>query len=429
MNIRKWFEKRGIRFVILRAVLLFKRYGITPRKAIARIEDILKTLARFGCYPTLFTPGIIVKRYLRFIQDLQAKGAEIAIHSFQHVDLSSMKLDSAKEQLDKAIETFSSNDIDAYGFRCPYLSCSTELLQSLPAGLFGYSSNKAIQLNIDNLAQNNKQSRVFNTLHRFYNPKSFADTISVPETLSNTVEIPVCVPDDIQLHDGLNLKSTGISAAWIEMLHQTHQRGELFNLIFHPELGSDCKRPFEDLLQEAISLTPTVWIARLHEIYDWWQEKAKFQVEIKPLLNGYDISFVCSSSATILARGLDDNDQAGIWDNDYHWVKSSTYKVNSNPLPFVGLAASVPGSVTEILKEQGYIIETGEMAARCGIYIDGSTLAGLDNEVKLINHIEMSTAPILRYWRWPRGAKSALCITGDLDAITLRDYVTRLFPL
>jgi peptidoglycan/xylan/chitin deacetylase (PgdA/CDA1 family) len=159
MNIRKWFSKRGFRFIIQRAVKLFYRYGITPKKAIARIENILKTLARFRCCPTFFTPGIVVKQNLRFIQDIQAQGVEIAIHSFQHVDLTAMKFDDIKEQLNKAVETYNCNDIDVHGFRCPYLSCSIELLESLLMGLFGYYSNKAIELNIDHLMRNDQPSR------------------------------------------------------------------------------------------------------------------------------------------------------------------------------------------------------------------------------------------------------------------------------
>jgi hypothetical protein len=61
------------------------------------------------------------------------------------------------------------------------------------------------------------------------------------------------------------------------------------------------------------------------------------------------------------------------------------------------------------------------------IYLDGEILAKLPNNVELINYIETSPAPLVRYWRWPDGAKSALSVTGDLDALSLLDYVSRLF--
>jgi len=79
------------------------------------------------------------------------------------------------------------------------------------------------------------------------------------------------------------------------------------------------------------------------------------------------------------------------------------------------------------LREQGYILDTGETAMHCGTYIDAATLARLTSEVDLINYIEASPGPLIRYWRWPSGAKSALCVTGDLDALTLLDYASRLF--
>jgi hypothetical protein len=93
----------------------------------------------------------------------------------------------------------------------------------------------------------------------------------------------------------------------------------------------------------------------------------------------------------------------------------------------VGLPADAPERVVFFLREQGYILDTGETATRCGTYIDAATLAGLTSEVELLHDIETSAGPLVRYWRWPDGAKSAMCVTGDLDALTLLDYIFRLF--
>ncbi len=72
-------------------------------------------------------------------------------------------------------------------------------------------------------------------------------------------------------------------------------------------------------------------------------------------------------------------------------------------------------------------MDTGETSTRCGTYIDAATLAGLTSDVELVRIIEASVGPLVRYWRWPGGAKSAMCVTGDLDALTLLDYASRLF--
>jgi hypothetical protein len=427
MNLNKWFSKRGFTFVIQRASLLLDRYGITPSKAMTRIEDSLMTLSSFGCSPTFFTPGIVVKRYPLFIRSLQEKGAEIGVHSYQHIDFSSLTLPQAHAQLSKAIETFHQNGIEVHGFRCPYLSCPEALLQTLPEGLFGYSSNRAIWLDSSSLDQNSGQTVIYNTLKKFYNPESFEDTVNMPWSNSSTIEIPVSVPDDLQLHDGLNLDGHGISQSWIEMLQQTHHRGELFNLIFHPELGSICKQSFEDLLGQAIKLKPAVWITGLHDICDWWSEKSTFGVKIDATPTGQRIEFKCSPRATILLRGLGLGLAQEAWDENYTWLKSQIFELAHDLRPFVGLASNVPKQVELFLQEQGYILDSSEKSIDCSIYIDDALLTSLPNRVQLINHIEASTEPLIRYGRWPNGAKSALSITGDLDALSLMDYASRLF--
>jgi hypothetical protein len=88
----------------------------------------------------------------------------------------------------------------------------------------------------------------------------------------------------------------------------------------------------------------------------------------------------------------------------------------------------VPAETVTFLREQGYLVEHGAMAAQCGLCLDAATLAGLTSQVALINHIEASTAPLVRFWRWPANHRSALAITGDLDALSLQDYAARVLP-
>jgi hypothetical protein len=49
------------------------------------------------------------------------------------------------------------------------------------------------------------------------------------------------------------------------------------------------------------------------------------------------------------------------------------------------------------------------------------------NDLELVQYIEASDSPLLRFGRWPDGAASAISITGDLDALTLQDYAARLW--
>ncbi len=487
MRLREWLALRGLGYVHKRAAVLLDRYGITPAKAADRIEGLIATLAEYGCAPTLPTPGRVVQRYPQFVRRLQDAGAEIAVHGYDHVDLGVYPPTEACEQLVRAAQVFAHHGIEVYGFRCPYLSCTDDLLDVLPRGIFDYSSNKAIWWDVVSSTDADNVTTISDVLHRLYRPTSALDTVCTPWTRSSVVEIPVCLPDDLELHDGLRLGPEGMTQAWSQILHRTHRRGELFVLMFHPELAWRCQQPLMTVLHEATRLHPPVWIARLRDISNWWREKSSFAVAISHTPAGLHISFTCSERATILVRGLrtcgseharcpepfvpgpctcrpwsfgpvlrppsvlgpEDQgyrtkcprtqgtkgpgqvpkDQGPVegWDGAYHQLRTKTLHVPAEPRPFVGLPANAPKQVISFLREQGYILDTGETAARCGTYIDAATLAGLTSEVELINYIEASPGPLVRYWRWPNGAKSAMCVTGDLDALTLLDYASRLF--
>jgi hypothetical protein len=343
------------------------------------------------------------------------------------VDLSVYSPTEAREQLLKAVKVFERFGIGVYGFRCPYLSCTDALMQALPKDALHYSSNAAVWWDVVSSAAAHNATTVLDTLQRFYKPRSARDTICAPWIRSGLVEIPVSLPDDLQLHDGLKLGPVGLARAWGRILHRTHRRGELFVLQFHPELAQRCAHAFAALFHDARRLQPAVWVARLRDVGEWWEEKSSFGVATSRQPNGLQLTFKCSERATILVRGLRACGPEDPWDGAYRQLKARSLCVPAEPRPFVGLSADVPQRIATFLKEQGYVLDTGETAARCATYLDSATLAGLTSDVEILETIEASPGPLVRYWRWPAGAKSALCVTGDLDALALLDYVHRLF--
>lgn len=430
MKLRQWLALRNPGYVYKRAVILLDRYGTTPFRIVNQVQGCIAALAEYGCAPTLPTPGRVVRRYPRLIRSLQDAGAEIAVHGYDHVDLCAYPPSEASEQIVRAARVFDHYGISVHGFRCPYLRCTDELVNALPKGMFDYSSNNAIWWDVVPATDADHATTVLDTLQRFYRPRSAHDTVVTPWMRSNMVEIPVSLPDDLQLHDGLRLGPEGIAQAWSRILHRTHQRGELFVLMSHPELASHCQRPLMTLLRDAVQLQPPVWIANLRDISSWWREKSSFAVAVSRAPTGLHISFTCSERSTILVRGLNTCGSHGSedrWDHAYYQLRTRDLYVPADSRPFVGLVAHTPRHIVDFLQEQGYILDTGETATRCATYIDAATLVGLANEAELIDYIETSAGPLVRYWRWPGGAKSAICITGDLDALTLFDYASRLF--
>ena len=243
----------------------------------------------------------------------------------------------------------------------------------------------------------------------------------------NLVEIPASLPDDLQLHDGLRLGEEGITRAWTEILHQTHQRGELFTLLFHPESFEHCRVAIERVLGEAQRLRPTVWRTQLREVSRWWREKASFAVNVSAATSGIAIRFDCSDRATVLVRNLPTSAPTHPWAGSYQVLESRTLQVVGDRRPFVGVAPAIAARTRAFLTEQGYIVDASDSAPACAVYLDTATVARLETERRLIEHIESAPGPLARYWRWPDEARSALCITGDLDALSLLDYAARLF--
>jgi peptidoglycan/xylan/chitin deacetylase (PgdA/CDA1 family) len=426
MKLKEWFSVRGPVFIRQRARSLITRYRFIPHKAMNRIDDCLNGLIDNNCAPTFPTPGLVVMRYPHFIRRLQDRGAEISVHGYQHVDLSAYSVSNACQQLVKAVEAYNRIGLDVHGFRCPYLGYTDELLDALPKGLFKYSSNKAIYWNFPQGIENGYANIVRDTLRNIYHAISSTDAISVPYFRPNMLEIPVSLPDDMELIDGLNLSGEEVAAAWCQILDSTYKRGELFTLLFHPELANLCEQPFYEVISRAILKRPQVWMSRLCDISDWWAEKDGFRLEFTSSWSGIRLNFICSPRATILVKGFDLGNSGEAWEGPYQRLNTHILEIPAYPRPFLGLSGKVSLKTIKFLTEQGYILDTTDTASRCSIFLDDAILDGLKSEFALINYLEDFSGPLVRYWRWPNGAKSALSITGDLDALSLFDYVSRL---
>ena len=71
-------------------------------------------------------------------------------------------------------------------------------------------------------------------------------------------------------------------------------------------------------------------------------------------------------------------------------------------------------------------MERSSEADKYGIYLANLAHFQESDEKQLAEKLEQSDVPQLRYWRWPNGAKSALSVTGDIDSVTLTDFVLRI---
>jgi hypothetical protein len=103
---------------------------------------------------------------------------------------------------------------------------------------------------------------------------------------------------------------------------------------------------------------------------------------------------------------------------------AKAFTISTIQRPVIGVSPKSTESLIDFLHHQGYLIEISEDSRNYPFYLERLDFKRED-ERPLLAQIESGTWPLLRLGRWPNGARSALCVTGDIDALTLWDYGLR----
>jgi glycosyltransferase involved in cell wall biosynthesis len=263
----------------------------------------------------------------------------------------------------------------------------------------------------------------------FYMCKSAKEYLSLPRFSYDLVEIPVSLPDDEMLIDRLGIRDPRlISGIWQAILRESHARGELFTLQLHPERILMCQQGLSDILQQAGDMHPQTWVATLQEITEWWRERSQFSWQVTSLSEGtYKVVAHCSDRATLLFRNCRLDGPATSWTNGYQSVNARSFIVESPKRPVIGMALDSSQEAIDFLKSEGFWVEQSSKSDNYSIYLTGLADFRSADEKSLARSIEDSGAPLIRYWRWPEQMRSALSVTGDIDSITLGDFLRRVF--
>jgi hypothetical protein len=180
-------------------------------------------------------------------------------------------------------------------------------------------------------------------------------------------------------------------------------------------------------LEEATSLSPAVWIARLDEIAAWWRARAGATVQITDASDGaFHVRVTGPKGTTVLARAADVDGPTAAWAGRYRRVLADTFTVHASHRPFLGVSPDTSPRLVDFLRQQGYILEIDPEGGRYAQYFDQAEFEP-EQARPLLAQIERPDHPLLRLGRWPDGAHSALAVTGDIDALTLWDYGLRFF--
>ncbi len=418
-----------------RFAMLLARLGLTPGRFVGALGALVEVLARHRAPASFPTTGVALARHPLPLQRLAAQGIEVAVHSYHHIDLSLQSPAAQRDQVVRARHAFAQNHVPAVGFRAPYLRWNRELLRLLFAHGFTYDSSTCALWPV--LSPEQAAASVIQTVLDFYRPLDAAHSPVLPYLLpEGLVEIPVSLPDDEMLVDRLGLAAADIAPIWCAMLQASHQAGELLVLQLHPERGRECAPALDSLLAAARALQPAVWITTLAEVAEWWKIRPQCQIHLQSLAAGrWEITVKAPAAARVLAQGpLTIETSAGII-HDPQMISSwphvtevtvASFVVHSDLRPFVGVAPDSAQELLGFLRQQGYVVEISLERARYSVYFDWASFDLATHARQAIQMVESPRGPLLRFSRWPAAARSALVISGDIDSLTLWDYLWRL---
>ena len=429
MNVSFLSKSRGLSNLVSRIFTVLSRFGISSKKFENRLKRYFEVVHGAGYLPTFAITAVVLDRHPDCIKELSQKGVEFAVHGYVHIDYKVASREKKDNHFKKAISIFKMREIPFAGFRAPFLRTDANTSPVLSDNGFLYNSSRALCwpiVDINKLSgyrQNN-----FNSLMEFYKPLQAEEYVSLPRFENGLVEIPVSIPDDEAILERLGISDEKkIADIWLDILKRTYDNGELFVLSLHPERFDYCETGLRETLQKAKEPNPPVWVATLKEIAEWWREKNKFIFEIQSQGGGgYRVKAECSERATILVKNVEIHGPTDRWFDDYRCVTARDFILESQKRPVIGVGADSCTAVIKFLQSEGYIIDSNSKGEDCGLFLENLQQFGEADKKALLGQIEKSNAPMLRYWRWPNQARSALSVTGDIDSMTLSDFVLRI---
>jgi len=382
-----------------------------------RFERFVDVLDEAGVRPTFPITALPMSRNPAFAHRLIDRGAELAVHAWSHIDLTTLDYEGQREHMGKAIELFREHAVPFTGFRAPYLHWNDDTMRVVEDYRYAYSSNLCIWWDvIDESALTPAQLDGLRRGLAFYKPQLASETRALPFRKRGFVEIPVSLPDDEIPLDRMYIDDAEfLGRMWLAIFEKSHERGELFTLQLHPERIDFFSNALRGLIGAARASKPGVWIATLDEIARWWTDKSKNRVTLVREADGYraDIS-ACNGATVYLRTG-----------GTERVVEPGSIVVAGSARPCVGVTPGSDRAAIQALEDIGFVVEVGERGDDFVVHlgrVESDDYAAIE---ACRAAVDGCAGPLIRFGTWPRGNRSALAVTGDIDALTIWDFFHR----
>ncbi len=426
MSILLTLRAKGVRGLGARTAMIADRFGPTPSRMEGRLARYAGIAEEFGVRPTLPITASVLARHPKLIRGYVDRNVEFAIHGLVHEDHAALDFRTQRERMARAGDIFASAGVPFAGFRGPYLrynGATDEAARDL--GLL-YHSSQAVAFGVLPKDLSGAQVVAYRRALELYGAPDADHVVVRPRDEGGLVKIPVAIPDDEIMVDRLSLDQEAQAKAWLAILRRTHERGQLFTMQFHPERIPHTGGALEVVLREAQCLRPHVWIAALDELATWWLRRQRAVLVVEEAgEERYWVRLEGVPEATLLVRGLSPRG-ATPWCGRDLIARARAFEVGGAVKPVVGVPQGAPRALLDFLREEGLPVEPSENRGRFGAYVELPSDGRFD-EVAVLAQIESAPGPLVRLWRWPEGARCALAVTGDIDALTLQDFALRLW--
>ena len=415
-------QSRGASGTLSRTRQIASRFGATTASMTRRLDRYEAITSAHGVQPTWPTTACVLERHPDLLRRYAERGIELALHGLVHGDHAALDHTRQRATIARAIELFGRSGIRASGFRGPYLRYNSATLDVLRALGVRWHSSQAVAFPLVSRDFDQRAVTQFALALRLYAAVD-AQTVAVrPRLRDGLVDIPVAVPDDEILLDRLRLSEPALSAEWLHILGLTYERGDLFTIQLHPERIHELGHALDASLAAARGRNPAIYIARLDDIASWWLRRARFSLRVTSGGAGRVlVSLDADPDATLLVRGLAVPSEA--WYGRDGSCELRAFEADAEQLPAVGVSRRSLPEVSRFLAEEGFATQISDRPEQFGAYVDVVDPGWSERAV--LEPIEASPGPLVRISRWPNGARSALAVTGDIDALTLRDFVVR----
>ncbi|MBL8055048.1 MAG: polysaccharide deacetylase family protein [Anaerolineales bacterium] len=414
---------KGVLTLARRGVSLVSRYGLTAARLDGELRRLADLTEQYGCRATLPITTVVLRRHAALIRAYAARGVEFAMHGYQHVDHSQLDEAAQTAQLGAARRVFEQAGLPLRGFRAPYLRNNAATLAVLRGLGLTYDASPAHAWEV----LDGPETPAYRHVKEFFHARSAERYPVVPHVADGLVRLPYSLPDDESLVERLALTGAApMRRLWLAILQRAYALGELFVIGLHPERTTLCFEALRAVLGEARGLQPAVWIARLDEIADWWRARAAAVVTLTAAGEGaYRVTASGPAGLTVLTRAVELQTEAAEWADGWRRAAGLSFELRAARRPCLGAAPQTAPALLDFLRQQGYVVEVAAERERYGLYLDRPSFSA-EAQRPLLAEIEAAAVPLVRLGRWPAGARSALAVTGDIDALTVWDYGLRL---